>query len=234
MASPSFAEEKSREPIGEVFGNPVYRGQIRLGKGHQLRSELHRLFTGPVMVEYRKKYRAEIQPTEQEIEAVSAYFVGKHQEQIKDREAELKDQLERLDDRLSQANLPENEKKKLQIDRQVIIIQLEPPGRDFARWFLSNWKFQRHLYDHYGGGRILWQQAGLEAFDAMHQWLKQHEKNGDFKITDPKLRTVFYEYWTTMKHGAFLFDDKETIDSEFLNPEWLWSIKGIPLKEEAS
>jgi hypothetical protein len=54
----------------------------------------------------------------------------------------------------------------------------------------------------------------------MHRWLKAHEENGDFKITDPKLRAVFYEYWTTMNHGAFLTSDRERIRSEFLQPEW--------------
>ena len=32
---------------------------------------------------------------------------------------------------------------------------------------LPHWKLQRHLFDHYGGGRLLWQQRGIEAFDAM-------------------------------------------------------------------
>ncbi len=95
-----------------------------------------------------------------------------------------------------------------------------PPGEVFAVFVLNNWKFQRHLYNEYGGGRILWQQAGLEAFDATHKWLKAQEKSGAFKITDPKLRSVFYKYWTTQNHGSFLIDDKELIRRKFLEPEW--------------
>lgn len=67
---------------------------------------------------------------------------------------------------------------------------------------------------------MLWQQRGIEAFDAMHNWLKQNEKEGNFKITDPKLREVFYSYWTTMDHGSFFIEDKTRIDQEFLHPEW--------------
>jgi hypothetical protein len=86
---------------------------------------------------------------------------------------------------------------------------------------LKHWKLQRHLYDEFGGGRILWQQAGIEAFDAMRGWLETEEKNGRFTISDPGLRTAFYEYWTTMNHGAFLTADKTRIRETFLEPEWL-------------
>lgn len=81
-------------------------------------------------------------------------------------------------------------------------------------------KFQRHLYNKFGGGRVLFQQAGLEAFDAMHEWLKQEEKKGAFRIDDERLRKLFYAYWTTMNHGAFLTSDQERI-REFLIPPWL-------------
>ena len=118
-----------------------------------------------------------------------------------------------------------DEKRKLEDDLKFQKFALEeakkPPGRFFAQFVLGNWKFQRHLYDEYGGGRILWQQAGLEAFDAMHAWLKDLEKQGKFQITDEKLRATFYEYWTTMKHGPFLTDDKKRIRETFLEPEWL-------------
>jgi hypothetical protein len=77
------------------------------------------------------------------------------------------------------------------------------------------------LYVRYGGGRILWQQAGIEAFDAFRTWLDAREKQGDFKFTDRRLRSIYYEYWTTMNHGAFLTDDKERIRREFLEPEWM-------------
>jgi hypothetical protein len=85
---------------------------------------------------------------------------------------------------------------------------------------LKGWKFQKHLYERYGGGRILWQQGGLEAFDAFHKWLQALEKEGKFRISDPKLRGLFYEYWTTMDHGSFMTDDRERIRTEFLEPEW--------------
>jgi ankyrin repeat protein/beta-lactamase regulating signal transducer with metallopeptidase domain len=107
----------------------------------------------------------------------------------------------------------------------------ESSAKDAERWnnmakrtsltfFLGNLKFQRHLYDEFGGGRVLFQQAGLEAFDATHNWLLKHEKSGDFKVDDPELRAKLFEYWTR-DHGAFLQGDKDKSDPDAL------TLKGI-------
>ena len=209
------------EQIGQVLGKPVYRGEIRTGGNVRLRSELHRLFTSPVMKKYREAHKDEIEPTEDEIRAATVFFDEDHRQRIKEEESQLRERLTTVQEQLARADLTEEEQRKLRIEKQVLQVKLKPPGRPFAIFVLHNWKFQRHLYDQYGGGRILWQQAGLEAFDACRTWLESREKQGDFTITDPTLRSTFYEYWTTMKHGAFLTDDKERIQSEFLEPEWL-------------
>ncbi len=224
LASPLAGQQTDqgqREQVGEVLGKPVYRDEIRTDKNVRLRGELHRLFTAPVMQKYRKRHKAEIDPTEKEIAVAMAYFDKKHRERMKGKEPELRAQLRAAEEKLARAGLAKEEQQKLEIERLTLQAQLRPPGRFFALFILRNWKFQRHLYDQYGGGRILWQQGGLEAFDSTHKWLKDHEKNGEFKIDDPKLRSVLYEYWTTMNHGSFLTDDKERIRSEFLEPEWL-------------
>lgn len=103
--------------------------------------------------------------------------------------------------------------------------ELKGNPKDFARFMLSNWKLQKHLYDNYGGGRILWQQAGQEAFDATRTWLESREKAGDFEVSDPKLKETMLLYWNK-SHGAFLTADKERIRKEFLEPEWYPKAKG--------
>jgi uncharacterized protein (TIGR03067 family) len=85
----------------------------------------------------------------------------------------------------------------------------KPLGRAYVKVFYSHLKFQQHLYRTYGGGRILFQQFGPEAFDAMYRWLREREKAGDFRIDDPGLNKTFYEYWTTKQHGAFLSTPKD-------------------------
>jgi hypothetical protein len=100
----------------------------------------------------------------------------------------------------------------------------ESPERWMAGAFISSWKLQRHLYDKFGGGRVL---GGFEAFDATRKWLEYEEQSGHFKITDPKLRTEFYRYWTqprnfmlTADSEVFLLTTDAEIREQFLEPAW--------------
>jgi hypothetical protein len=213
-------DERQREQIGEVLGMPVYRDEIRTGQNVHLHAELHRLFSVPAIQAYRQTHEAEIAPTESEIAIATAYFDKKLRELIKGREVKLRGRLKAVEEKLASKELKEEDKQKLEIERRTLQSELKAPGRHIALFMLWNWKLQRHLYDEYGGGRILWQQAGLEAFDANRKWLESLEEAGKFKITDPTLRTAIYEYWTTQKHGAFLTDDETRIRMGFLEPEW--------------
>lgn len=216
--APACADDTPREPIGEVLGKPVYRDELR--KDFPRVDELHRLFTYPVLAKYREEHEKEIKPTEPELEAAQKVFDHAHAERIKDTEAGMRAELKQVEEQLAQMDLPEVERKKLRLKKLNLESQLHPPGRMFAEYMLTHWKFQRHLYEKFGGGRILWQQAGTEAFDAMRQWLESHEKNGSFKISDPELRKEFYRYWTAQNHGSFLTGDKDRIRAEFLEPKW--------------
>lgn len=212
------ADDAKRDQIGEVLGKPVYRDELK--KEGSPANELHRLFTQPVMAKYRKEHEKEITPTEGELAAAQKVFDDKHLERIKDNLDSLKTELKEVEEKLKEENLPTDERRKLDLRKANLTAKIGPPGRRFAEFMLNNWKFQRHLYDKFGGGRILWQQAGIEAFDATRKWLETQEKEGAFKISDPALRKEFYHYWTTQNHGAFLTNDKERIRTEFLEVEW--------------
>lgn len=67
------------------------------------------------------------------------------------------------------------------------------------------------LYAQYGGGRLLFQQGGTEAFDAMRRLLEQRESEGAFAITDPEVRALAYDYWTR-DHGAMFITDPVAIN----------------------
>jgi hypothetical protein len=213
-------EQRTGEIIGEVLGTAVFYDQLQQTEGQPLSYELFRLFFQPLMQAYYAEHQHELQPTAQEIEVVTAYFVRKHQETVGENQADIQTQLDAIAQKLARTDLPEDERTELEIQRDMLAGQLQPPGPQFVEWLLGSWKFQRHLYLNYGGGRILWQQAGLEAFDATYQWLTQQEQAGAFTITDEELRTAFYAYWTTLDHGAFLIDDQTRIEQEFLYPEW--------------
>jgi hypothetical protein len=214
------AEEPQREQIGQTLGKPIYRDQIRTGENARLRQELHRLFSVPVKARYLQEHERETKPTEAEIAATAAYWQRNDPEAIERQEAELYKQLQTVEAELADGSLSQEEKAKLRVKQQSIQSLLKPPGRSFALFLLDNWKLQRHLYEQYGGGRILWQQAGIEAFDATHRWLKAQEQSGNFEISDPDLRAEFYAYWTTHQHGSFLRGSAGDT-GKYPVPEWL-------------
>ena len=94
------------------------------------------------------------------------------------------------------------------------------PHRMTATFLYGDWKLQRHFYDRFGGGRVLWQQFGYEAFDAYRRWLESEEQKGNFKITDAGLRQAFYRYWRS-SNAPFLMTDPSRIRAEFLEPDWV-------------
>lgn len=213
---------KDDELIGEVFGKPVHRRD--LNEKSTVEDELRRVFLMPVWTKYQAAHKKEVEPTKAEIESATVALEKLHKEKFKEDEPELRRTLKELDEQLAQQDLSAAKRKELQKQKesweQVLKLRQKPLGQGFAVFMLSHWKFQKHLYDTYGGGRILWQQGGTEAFDATRKWLEAREKAGDFKITDDKLRAKFYAYWTTQNHGAFLTDDPERIRQEFVEPVW--------------
>jgi hypothetical protein len=211
-------EQAKRDQIGTVLGKPVYRDQIATEKG--LTAELFRIFSiEGIANQYREKHLAEITPTEDEIEAARAFFDGKHAERIKDKEAGLRSRLAEIISQRQAGTTAKEDEKRLKLEQMNIESQLAVPGRSFATYMLSHWKFQKHLYDNYGGGRLLWQQAGIEAYDANRKWLECLEAAGEFSISDSELRKKFYNYWTSQDGSSFLSGDKKAIH-DFLNPEW--------------
>jgi hypothetical protein len=206
---------QTREQIGQVLGRPVYRDEVQ-------ENALQSTFFGPVWLKYRDAHRAAITPTEDEINFAADYFDQEHRKRVdaEGGEAKIREQMKELEEQLARTDLPDDEQQKLELAHRVLRQKLKPPGRFFAEFMLNNWKFQKHLYDEFGGGRILWQQAGMEAFDAARVCLESCEKRGEFKITDAKLRAKLFGYWT-QSHGSFLTGDKERIRKEFLEPEWI-------------
>jgi hypothetical protein len=212
-------EKQPREQIGESLGKPVYRDEIRTEKNVTLSGELHRLFTVAAGEEYRSQHEKEITPTPTEIAAAQKYYDAKHAERMKEQEPGLLDKLKEIDTQLKQAELNDDERGKLLNVKQLLERQRLPPGESFAVFVMKNWKIQQHLYKKYGGGRLLFQQAGVEAFDANRKWLESLEAAGKFKITDPKLRSSLYEYWTR-DQGSWIIKDEKDIQ-EFIEPEFL-------------
>lgn len=215
-------EQKDREQIGEVLGKPVYRDELKSGSEASLAGAVRHVFFGPIWKKDMEAHKVELTPTEGELAFAAEIFDKKRRDEIEAAggEAKIREQIKALDEQLARPDVVEKQKRKLQLDHTRLTQSLHLPGRSFAAFILDNWKLQKHLYDEYGGGRILWQQAGTEAFDATRQWMEAQEKKGEFKITDARLRAKLYEYWTRDDHPS-LFADPELIRQEFVEPEWI-------------
>ncbi|MGC1274692.1 MAG: hypothetical protein WBC44_13380 [Planctomycetaceae bacterium] len=210
-----------REQIGAVLGQPIYRDQLR--KKFPVRDELFRLIE-PALQKYQEQHRKQIEPTDAELTFAADAFRRENPEHWREQDAEWKADLAEIRALVADpdfAKLPADERKAAAIRQRHL--ETSDAARDFARFILDSRKFNRHLYETFGGGRIVWQQGGVEAFDAHHRWLGSLEKRGDFSFADQELRAIFYEYWTNERqHRSFLSTPEKNPEriEEFLNPEW--------------
>lgn len=112
--------------------------------------------------------------------------------------------------------------KSLEIDRGI-----EGKGKNFeqffAKWWVAHWKQQRWFYRRYGG-RVIHQQVGPEAVDAMRDFFKEAEAKKDFVIYDPELKTQFRAPYLKERPGTVVPD----ADRVFEHP---WSIMDPSAKE---
>jgi hypothetical protein len=64
-----------------------------------------------------------------------------------------------------------------------------------AKALASGEKAQRFIHQRFGGGRLLFQQAGVEAYDATYRLLLHLEREGAFVVYDPRVRGEMLSYW---------------------------------------
>ena len=90
-----------------------------------------------------------------------------------------------------------------------LALENEDPER--TRWIASalasGEKAQRFIHARFGGGRILFQQAGAEAYDATYRLLLHLEQEGAFVVHDPQLRADMLSYWEEDHGHVFLPGD---------------------------
>ncbi len=83
---------------------------------------------------------------------------------------------------------------------------------------VTSWKFNKALYEKYGG-RIIFQQAGLEPIDAYKQFLDDHTKKKSFEIFDPSFNNIFESMYTYFEMGHNYLDNENT-EKYFSKPWW--------------
>ena len=88
--------------------------------------------------------------------------------------------------------------KKLQIDQEQIKggeEQTRSARLFMAQRFVKLWKINKTLHAKYGG-RVLFQQSGIEPLEAYRDFLKEQEKKGAFQILDTQHKAGFWRYFT--------------------------------------
>lgn len=222
----SSAGSETEKIAGHVLGTAVKYSEIRNLDGSISLKKASDAFVSPLIGDFVKRNESKIIPTEEEIEKASRYFAsckdaktGKPLLDQSSQRSDMKELVEQIDLKLKEPGLADKERSELTQQRDEFQKYIDSPGRFMAVFTLSSWKAQKLLYDQYGGGRILFQQAGNEAFDATLKFLESEEKSKRLEFASPEVRKAALEYWHR-DHGAFLSNNKDVIE-EFVSPEWM-------------
>ncbi len=115
--------------------------------------------------------------------------------------------------------------------------RLKETPKKIAKQWVSAWKVNKALFEHYGGS-VIFQQAGIEPIDAYKKLLSDIKIKGKLRILNPIYKDVFadFERYLNMEHnglsepGSRYFDRPywETTNLEKQHQETLEEYKNIP------
>ncbi len=200
------------------------------------KDKLDGLIFGALLEQFAKNNK--IEPTEKELDT----FVLKMEEMERQHQIKFEEDRKKLVAELKATTLSERERKDKESQLQTIesILkttremkeqtkgreeQLRPMKRQMAWQFVKRWKINKALYAKYGG-RVIFQQAGVEPLDAYRDFLKEKEKNGSFQILDKKYEASFWRYFTNDDMHTFYSKDD---GAKFINTPW-WMMEEPPEK----
>lgn len=191
------------------------------------KDKLNGLIFGALLKQFARENK--IEPTEKELDA----FIQKTEESEKQQLIKFERDRKKLVTALKSTSLTERERKDkesqlktlesiLKTTREMkeqtegMEEQLRPMKRQNAQQFVRSWKLNKALYAKYGG-RVIFQQAGVEPLDAYRDFLREQEKNGAFQILNKKYEAPFWRYFTNdAMHTFYPKDD----GAKFINTPW--------------
>lgn len=141
------------------------------------------------------------------------------------RDEQTKQRIEDLQKELQADNLDEKKRSDLtgQLELYTRAMAIPKPeglfkGRNApAEHMIRMWKIYNRLYDQYGG-RVIFQQAGPEPFDALKRFFEDQQKKGRFEFYDKELEDAFWEYYRNEKIHTFYKDEDEA--KRMMNTPW--------------
>lgn len=208
------AEEPKSVPadrvIGRVYDKPVTAGDVGLtapidvgvkfdatdqARWEQM-SRIQRALGLPIQERFVREKKLVV--TDDEI----ARFLATSKRQDERNRKQRTERLAAIAQELAAPNLPADKAVKLRQEQMMLEgflnSPLPTPNAAVARMFILPWKIERELQRTYGG-RIIFQQFGLEALDARRKLYEAAEAAGDLKFDDPGVRHLFY-YYANMPH----------------------------------
>jgi hypothetical protein len=198
------------------------------------KDNLSSLIGGPLFARFAVENKIEV--TDAEIET----FLAKMEEMDKQQAVEFEQMRQRLTEALKSPSLSDKDRKakesQLQTVERLIRMKAEmkaqsdrkqasfdPMKRRIARETIRMWKINRALFQKYGG-RVIFQQAGVEPIDAYRDFLKEQEKQGSFEILDKEYEAPFWKYFTDDSMHRFY---KDADGAKVINTPW-WLMKEQP------
>lgn len=214
----SEAEVQDTHVIAIVLGKKITANE---------KDKLNGLIFGALLQQYAQENK--IEPTEEELDL----FVRKMEEKEQQQQVQFEAKREKLQRELKSPSISDRERKgkasELQTIESILKSNLrmkeETKGmeeqartamRQVAHEFLKSWKINKALYEKYGG-RVIFQQAGVEPLDAYREFLKEQEKKGAFQIIDKSYEASFWRYFTNDAMHTF-FNKEEGV--KFINTPW--------------
>lgn len=216
----SFAEanQPSVSPNTDIIA-AVLRKKLTIND----KDNLNGLILGALLEEFAKENK--IEPTEKELNA----FIIKMEEKKKQHRIKFEQDREKLLKELKSTALSVQDRKKKESQLETIerILKadcqvkeqtkgMEEQWRPIAQQVIRMWKVNKALYAKYGG-RVIFQQAGVEPIDTYRDFLREEEKKGTFQIFDKNYDTSFWRYFTN--DAMHTFYSKED-GAKFINIPW--------------
>ncbi len=146
-------------------------------------------------------------------------YTERYRNQLENALALRRSSLKRLKRRAEEEILRDEEMRKRSGDDAVknLYERIEQGRREISEQWVGAWKMNKALYEKYGG-RIIFQQAGIEPIDAYRALLKDIREKGDLKIAKPEYEDVFgeFERYLDMGHNYL----SESGEKYFDRPYW--------------
>jgi hypothetical protein len=98
------------------------------------------------------------------------------------------------------------------------VAEIDHMRRETGREIIRQWKINRALHAEYGG-RLIYQQLGLEPLDAYRRFLEVRRDAGDFVIHDPSIAADFWRWFSDDSIHTFVAPDSPDA-ANFAVPPW--------------